>query len=356
MEPQAPKRTAVRRKLPQPWSLPVDQRHSSRKRWLIAAVKLLLLAAVLWWVHDTITQGWTELRAKDTGQWHWQPWWLVIAGGIYLIGLLPFALFWQHTLRVLGQDARLGETLRAYYIGHLGKYVPGKAMVVVLRAGLIQGRRVDTAVAALSVFFETLTMMAVGGFAAAAYLTLFRREEVFALWSYAAGVLMIVALVPTLPPVFRRLARLLRIGKSDPRIAEKLAKLGYKTLFTGWGLSLLGWILLGLSYWATLRAMGIAGLDPIRDLPRYVAGVTLAVVAGFLLLILPGGVGVREAFLAKLMLPYLADLEPRLAHAAATAWASALLLRLVWTVSELIISGIMYMAGPGRSDAERPAD
>ena len=31
-------------------------------------------------------------------------------------------------------------------------------------------------------------------------------------------------------------------------------------------------------------------------------------VAGFLLLILPGGVGVREAFLARLMVPYLQDL------------------------------------------------
>jgi uncharacterized membrane protein YbhN (UPF0104 family) len=74
------------------------------------------------------------------------------------------------------------------------------------------------------------------------------------------------------------------------------------------------------------------------------------VVAGFLLLVLPGGLGVREAFLAELMVPYLAGLGVE--GATAAAWASAFLLRLVWTVSELAVSIIMYIAGLHRG---RPA-
>lgn len=320
----------------------MSQTRSSRKKWLMAAVKLLIVAAILWWVCGSLREGWTELNEQDKDQWNWQPGWLVLAGVTYLLGLLPFGLFWFRVLRILGQRAHLGETLRAYYIGHLGKYVPGKAMVVVLRTGLIRGRRVNTGVAAVSVFLETLTMMAVGAFLAATYLLLFFPEE--PMWSYAAAVLMAVSLAPTIPPVFKRLARLAGVGKSDPRSAEKLDRLGYKTLVLGWLLSLAGWMLLGLSYWAALRAMGIEGLDPIGHLPRYVAGVALAVVAGFLLLVLPGGVGVREAFLAKLMVPYLGELCQ--AQANVTAWASAFLLRLVWTVSELVISGILWLAKP----------
>jgi hypothetical protein len=72
-------------------------------------------------------------------------------------------MFWHRVLRGLGQDAGLGETLRAYFIGHLGKYVPGKALVVILRAGLIRSHRVDPLVAGTSVFVETLTLMGVGG-------------------------------------------------------------------------------------------------------------------------------------------------------------------------------------------------
>jgi len=105
---------------------------------------------------------------------------------------------------------------------------------------------------------------------------------------------------------------------------------------------------MGLSYWATLEAMGIPGLDPLGELPRYTASVALAVVGGFLLLVLPGGLGVREAALAKLMVPYLGTL---LSHAQLAAVVSAALLRIVWLVSELVISGILYIGGLWKSDA-----
>jgi len=330
----------------------VNQKRASRKKWLIRGIKLLIAAAIVWWVSDSLAAGWTEVNQRDQGQWDWQPGWLAVAGGLYLIGLLPCGLFWHHVLGVLGQEARLGRTLGAYYIGHLGKYVPGKAMVVVLRVGLVRGHGVDTAVAAVSVFVETLTMMAVGAFAAAAYLAVFYQG---AWWSCGAAILMAVSLLPTLPPVFKRLVRLAGVGKSDPNTAQNLEKLGYRTLLIGWVLMALGWVIMGLSYWATLRAFGIAGLDPVQHLPFYTAGVSLAVVAGFLLLILPGGVGVREAFLAELACDYLRRL-PGATHPNSTAWASAFLLRLVWLVSELAISGILYPIVARTSDTQGPAD
>ena len=48
----------------------------------------------------------------------------------------------------------------------------------------------------------------------------------------------------------------------------------------------------------------------------------------------PGGAVVREAVLAELMVPRLGE---------ATALLSAVLLRLVWLLSELVISGILYL-------------
>jgi uncharacterized membrane protein YbhN (UPF0104 family) len=311
------------------------------RKWLVWSAKLLIAAAVLWWVRGSILVAWNQLSAHDQGQWQWRPLWLLAAGAVYLLGLLPFGLFWRHVLRVLGQDATLGETLRAYYIGHLGKYVPGKAMVVVLRAGLIRSHRVNTALAAVSVFFETLTMMAVGAFLAGAYTAFYFHEEPF--WSAAAAVLMIVALLPTLPPIFKRLARLARVGKTDSETAANLDRLGYGTLLLGWGISVVGWSILGLSYWMTLAAMGIEALPLSSHWVCCVACVSLAVVAGFLLLILPGGVGVREAFLVELILPHLK--AAAVPGAEAAAWASAFLLRLVWLAAELLISAALYPMG-----------
>lgn len=302
-------------------------------------LKLAIIAIVVGAAAHSLHQARQQLGQY---QWQVQPAWLVLAGLLYLLGMLPAALFWHRVLAVLGQHARLGETLRAYYVGSMGKYVPGKAMVVVLRTGLIRSQRVDTGVAAASVFVETLTMMAVGGFLAAAILAFWCHEQGQIV--YGSLGLMVVFSLPTLPPVFRRLARLARVGRSDPAVAAKLEQLGLGTLLWGWAATALTWVVWGMSYWAVLRAMNIAGLDPIAHLPRYTAAVALAVVAGFLLLVLPGGVVGREWALVKVMTPYLAPLVPGAGLAA--AWASAALLRLAWLLAEAAVSGILYLVGP----------
>ena len=325
----------------------MSQQRSTRKKWIFRGIKLLVVVLVVWAVRRTLYQAWSQLGEYP---WQLQPGWLVVSGGLYVVGLVPGGIFWHRVLLALGQDARLGETLRAYLVGHLGKYVPGKAMVVVIRTGMVRSHRVDTAVAAVSVFFETFTMMAVGAFLAAAILAVGYRDQTM-MFCGAVG-LMILAGLPTLPPVFKRLVRLVGVGRSDPTITENIGRLGYKTLLMGFGLMTLQWCLLGLSYWATLRAMGVPDLDPLTHLPRYTASVALAMVAGFVLLVLPGGIGVREAALAELMIPFL---KPRLAaHAELAAWASAAVLRLVWLVSELIIAGILYPLGMRKSGSVKP--
>ncbi len=299
------------------------------RKWLTAAVKVAIVLVVLAFVWDTIAEAVTELGQYS---WDFSPWWLILAGMLYLVGLLPAGLYWRHVLLVFGQDARLGEVLRAYYVGHLGKYVPGKAMVVVIRTGLVRSHRVDTAVAAVSVFLETLTMMAVGACIAAGILAVRLRDERFLFWGSLG--LMLAAGLPTLPPIFRRLVSLAGVGRSDPATGEKLGRLGHKTLVVGWAAMTLVWVILGLSLWATLRAMGIEEPDLLGHLPRYTACVSLAMVAGFLSLI-PGGLGVRDFLLVKLIL--------RLFEVtAAQAAVASGLLRLIWLVSELAISGILY--------------
>jgi uncharacterized membrane protein YbhN (UPF0104 family) len=323
----------------------VSPSRSRRTKWLLLALKLLIVALVVWFVRGTLLKAWQQIGEH---RWSLDPAWLGAAGGLYLLGLLPAGLFWCRVLRVLGQEAGLGETLRAYFIGHLGKYVPGKAMVVVLRAGLVRSHRVDTTVAAASVFFETLTMMAVGACLAAGILAVRLREERLMFW-VAIG-LMAVAGLPTVPPVFKSLAglstRLAGKGQPHPATQAGLAKLGYGTLALGWACMGLSWVILGLSLWATLRAMGIDQFGPWAHLSSYTASVALAMVAGFLSLI-PGGLGVRDLILVQLI-------ERLCEVGAAEAAVAAALLRLVWLVAELLISGILYVSVPRAVAAVRP--
>ena len=302
------------------------------------AVQAAVVVVVIWFVRSTLVGAMEELRAYHL---HLHLGWLILAGVLGLLGFLPAGLFWHRLLRVLGQDAELGETLRAYYVGQLGKYVPGKFMVIVIRTGMIRSHRVQTSLAVLSVFFETLTMMAVGGFLAAAVLAILFREQ---RWLFLAGIVSMLAVgLPTYPPIFRRLARMAGVGRSDPATAARVDRVGYSTLLLGWLAMTVGWLITALSLWAVLHAMGVPGLDAFCHFAYYLGSVSLSKVAGFVSLI-PAGAVVTDLTLTELLRLYGTSVLS-LPDAQATALVAAVVLRLVWLVAEIVISVILYAVG-----------
>ncbi len=311
--------------------------------WLKSAVRLLILVLVGWGIGRTAQNARGEFAREglDWSQLHIG--WLGLASLIYLIGMLPSCLFWWRILRAMGQQPRFLSTLRAFYIGHLGKYVPGKALVVVLRTGLIRSDRVDTTVAAASVFIETLTLMAVGAVVAAAILgTLLRDQPGFLLLAIC---LAIGAGLPTYPPLFRRALRLLRVHRANPEIDRAIDGLDARLMGTGWVMITLGWVCFGLSLWATMLALPDAMLKPtLNDLPLLTAAVALAMVAGFLSL-LPGGIGVRELIVIPLLAPHFGQVA---------AILTAVLLRIVWMAAEVLAAAVLYFSIRGEPNG-RPA-
>jgi glycosyltransferase 2 family protein len=310
------------------------------RRWPILAVKLLIVGLVVWFIRRTIVDAWKELENHSL---HVDYAWLAAAGGFYLLGTLFCGIFWHRILRAMGQEIGFWKSLRAFYLGHLGKYVPGKAMVVILRAGMIRGPGVDAPLAVVSVFLETLTMMAVGAMMGASVVAVWFHGKPLLFW--AAIGMTAVAGLPTLPPVFRTVVRVVNLGRLPPALLQKVDSLGYGTIFLGWVLNVIGWTILGLSYWATLRALGAASENPLDQLHLYTASVALATVVGFISLV-PSGAVVREAALSqatKLMLPNVGD---------TIALVAAILLRLVWLAAELAVLGVLSLRRLKRRNAE----
>jgi glycosyltransferase 2 family protein len=305
-------------------------------RWAKQLFRLLVLALVAWGIYHALSRAGARLDDQQFALREVDPRWLAVAGVCYVIGLVPCWIFWHRTLRAMGQFPGYRESLTAFWIGHLGKYVPGKAMVVVLRTALVHGPLVNKTVAATSVFVETLTMMAVGAFVSAVILVVTSDQR--ALTLLAIG-LMLGAGLPTFPPIFRRLVRLLQVHRANPDITAAIAGVGYALMAAGWIMIAVGWVFLGLSLWATLRALPIA--DPSGDIPLLTAAVGLAMVAGFLSLI-PGGLGVRDGILITLLAPTMGG---------RVAIVSAILLRVVWLAAELVVSALLYgtiVIGPPR--------
>jgi hypothetical protein len=304
-----------------------------RKSWthyLLSAAKLIVFAMLCWFIYHTFVSGNETLSAHT---WHVEPQWLVLSAALYLLAMLPAAVFWQRVLVHAGQKVGFGDALRAYYISQLGKYVPGKWMVIVLRRGMLHSPDAENTVVAASVFFETLTMLAVGAAISALMLVLWYPEQRL-LIAAALGSTLLLG-VPTVPAVFGWLIRVLGVGKLNPTVRSKLTRIGPRAILIGWITIALGWFLLGMSFWATLRAMDATTGGPFHELALHTTAMSLGMVAGFISQI-PGGLGAREWVSAELMQPE---------YGASVAIVSAIIFRLVLLVSELVISIILYAVG-----------
>lgn len=312
-----------------------DTANSSR-RILVWTLRIGALVVVGWFVHGTVRQGFDELEQHE---WHVSPLWLIAAGAIYALALTPMGWYWRRALAALGCPAPLVNALFAYFLGHIGKYVPGKAMSVILRVAAVRKWVPSMRIALISTLLETLTMMAVGACLAAVLSIFVLRLDTIV--SLAAVGMALTTLIPTLPPVARRLSTL-GLNRTNPstaatptvaEIAARLPEINFRLLAQGWLAAAICWFLQAISLWAMLRAIGVDSLSPASDLPTLLAAVSFSVVAGFVSQI-PAGLGVRDALLMQLLVP---------ACGKSNALVAAVLMRLIWLVSELAACGILYI-------------
>jgi hypothetical protein len=320
-------------------------------------------------------------RSRSSAEVLWErmeqarPGWLVAAGVLYLLGIGTSAVYWRRLLLRLGQRLPALAAARAYYVSHLGKYLPGKAWSVLLRVSLARGPGVRLGVAGLTAFYEVLTTMASGALMAAVLFALLMPDTAAALnWDALKNlfllqaeetdlpdrkVLVLLALalfapfgVAILPPVFNRAVHHLswpfRQSDAEPLPAVRIGAVGDGLVITG-----VCWPLLGASLWAVLQAV-------MRDPPewslglwgRFTAFLAVAYVAGFLIFPVPASLGTREYFLTLFLVPELSGLAGQ-GHGEirAEVIAAVVILRLVWTLADVLIALVLWWV-PTRGDRE----
>ena len=267
-----------------------------------------------------------KLRDRAAAFWQASPLWLVAAGVAYALGMLPAGSYWRLCLRKLDQPAPPLLTLYAYLLGHLGKYFPGKAMVIVLRLGVLSRLGVLKVATTLTIFMETLTMMAVGSALAAISLIWLRLDW---RWTLLACGLMLLTFVPTFPPILREVLKRTQRQVAPQLMQLWLARIDWKLLIRGWLLLGVTWLLYGLSLYCVLRASPTAEFAEVPGLTIALSSLgacAMAVVLGFVSF-LPGGAGVREVVLSTMLSPIVGPVA---------AIAAAVWLRVVWLLTEIL--------------------
>ena len=240
--------------------------------------------------------------ALDHASWGW----LALAVALAGAGMTAIAVPWRRVLRELGEDLPLGDVVARYYVGEVGKYVPGGVWPVVGRAELARRAGVRRAVAYSSVALSLATLYLGALLVAGAGLPtlLGAGDEPRAL---AVLVLLPLGIAALHPAVLTR-------GR---RLVERLARRDLDVPIPAWGTTVglvaryvPAWLAIGVATWAVARS-----IDPGADLANVATAAVLSWAVGFVLVPVPGGVGVREAtFVAAA-----SSLEPGLAAAAAVA-------------------------------------
>jgi glycosyltransferase 2 family protein len=256
---------------------------SSRRR-LSSLVGGLIGLVGLGFVLRLVTREWaTVVTLAADGS----PWWFALALSAGLIGMTGIGLTWGIIVRDIDRPLPLSETLRGYFVGQLGKYVPGGVWAVMGRGEWASKAGVGRGAAYLS----TLISMAT------AYL--------------AAASLVGVALSVGARPVG---SSWLAIGIA---FLAPVGLMGMHPRILGWGLAMIGrlrsstgtylppawadsagyvlrqipsWALISVATWSVARGLGVD-----MGVLALVLATCTGWVAGFLFLPTPGGIGVREA-------------------------------------------------------------
>jgi len=355
----------------------------SRKWW--GVLKLLLALLILTAIGR---QFWRDLQRPEL--WHQSIHlnWLLLSGVLYLVGLGFLASYWYRLLLSAGQHPTFLGAFRAHYVGQMGKYLPGKAWALILRSGAVRCNEVGVGVAVQTSFYEVLAGMAVGASLAVALFWLLGPRtsaplDFRSLWSLLtlrdqaglspghnllallAFIVLLPVGIPVIPAVFNRIVQRLA-GRFQQGETGSFPKIGYSSLLRAYVFATFAWFMMGASLVAATHAVlgesmlsGVSSqlleqgatrtdnwqltTDNFRTWGLFTAFASFSYVAGFLFIVVPSGLGVREYFLTLFLVPEIHVLSQMgLDEARGKAVLAVLLLRLVWTASEVVAVGILY--------------
>lgn len=258
---------------------------------------------------------------------------VVISLAATLAGLLASGLCWRALLGALGTALPIRLTVHVFFLGQLGKYLPGSVFAVAAQAELASDHGVPRSriVTAGLIFLGVLTAT---GLLVAVLLLPFGSPE--ALRTYAWALLVLpLGLIGLHPKVLNRLVGVaLRLARR-PALEQPLSS---RRLAVAIGWALVMWACYGLHLVPLILAQPHTSGPPVLLVAT--GGYALAWTAGLLFVVAPAGAGVREAVLV-LALAGLAD-RPE-------ALAVALLSRAVQTVADLVWAAV------GAALRQRPA-
>ncbi len=298
------------------------------RRWVAlgSAVFLLAALAAVGLALSGSWAAWEDLQASGLSGWRVRPLWLAAAVGCEVAALCASGVVWAWLFRTAGGRAGVPEAAAAWIGSNLGRYIPGKIWQVTGLVAYVRSRG-DSGATAFATLIAFQAAIVVTGVALAFAFLGTRAFEGVGRWPLVAGgIVLAAALTPSVLRFVIRLGR--RLLREAPEHGS--AELDGRMLCRAVGGSLLIWPLHGLGFLALLEGLVLENTVGFAAALGVFGG---SYIVGYLALVAPGGLVVREGAIIGL-------LTAATAIPAGPAAALALAARLWTTTAELVALGL----------------
>lgn len=285
-------------------------RSGTWRRWIERAVVALVLGTIVLFVGS----NWSEVRVYP-----WAVRWprLIAATGCVFLAYSLFVIAWRRLLAGTGGSVTLSDAHRIWYFGNLARYVPGKVLQIAGTAYLARRKGVgagQTVVA--SVLAQVFVIGVALSIAAPTLGDLPGTSAPVRVAAWSSGAILLAVLAS--PLLDRIVAMALRIVRSDaPVVATSISsRLALIVLYA------VAWGVFGFGFY--LLATGLIDEATVPITHQQAIGVHAAAYAGgWLALLTPGGLGVREGLYTLLLAPSVPTGAAAVLAIAARLWLTA---------------------------------
>ncbi len=247
---------------------------------------------------------------------------------LVLAGIYATFRSWRAALANLGATLPHTGAMRVFYLGQLGKYLPGTVWPAVTQMRLGRDYRVPPRASGAAVVVFMLMLIGTGLLVGVPVISLLGRDAADEYhWLVLVLPVLVVALAP--PVLNRAMALALRLARRPPMPAP--LSLGGILQVAGW--AIVSWLCYGVHVYLLARQLGADGGALL--LLQCTGAFAAAFASGPLLLIVPAGAGVREAALLLLLGSTVT---------APVAAVIAVVSRLLFIVGDLVWSGVAVAA------------
>lgn len=279
-------------------------------------LQALFIIILIYFMAPVFTDSFRRFNPAD---WKINYWWLAASLLLMQVVLFAQSAIWSTLMTFFGKQISYRKAFKIAYLAQLGRYLPGRIWQLFGMIYLAAKEGITKEEATVSFILSQLFATPPGLLIVVVYLFMLetsQKYQDYIAWAWVGGIAMVAFLVVFLQPRWFRACinfavRLLRQTPVEFRLEKKMGLAVLIFYFVTWNLY-------GVSFYLFLLSI-LPGYS--FSVIEIIGAWTLAYLVGYWAIVLPAGIGAREAALIIMLAPIIGAERAGIAVIGARLWS-----------------------------------